>query len=147
MPSRLIIKELIPESYQILMQLSQFLADAGIDNQQHELIKIRASQINGCAFCMDIHIKEAIKHGEDPKRLYVLSAWREAKNWFSTEDQVILKLTEEITLIADHGLSDETYNESVALFGEKMTAKLIVAVISINALNRMGVSQKLHPLA
>ncbi|HKG07970.1 MAG TPA: carboxymuconolactone decarboxylase family protein [Pedobacter sp.] len=147
MSSRLIIKEIIPESYQTFMQLAQLLANAGINKLQHELIKIRASQINGCAFCLDIHTREAIKYGEDPRRLYVLSAWREAKEWFSKQDQVVLNLTEEITLIADGGLSDETYNESVTVFGEEMTAKLITAVISINALNRLGVSQKLHPLS
>jgi AhpD family alkylhydroperoxidase len=125
--------------------MSQFVANAGIDKLQQELIKIRASQINGCAYCMNMHSKEALKYGEDPKRLYVLSAWREAGNWFSKEDQVILKLTEEITLIADHGLSDQTYEEAVAFFGEEMTAKLIIAVININGLNRMGVALNMHP--
>lgn len=145
MANRLNLKELIPDFYQILMQMSQFVANTGIDKLQQELIKIRASQINGCAYCMHMHSKEALKHGEDSKRLYVLSAWREAKKWFSKEDQVILALTEEITLIADHGLSDQTYEAAAALFGEEMTAKLIVAVININALNRIGVSLSMHP--
>jgi len=145
MSKRLNIKELIPDSYQIITQMSQFVANAGIDKLQQELIKIRASQINGCAYCMNMHCKDALKYGEDPKRLYVLSAWREARNWFSKEDQVILKLTEEITLIADHGLSDQTYEEAIVLFGEEMTAKLIIAVININALNRVGVSLNMHP--
>lgn len=146
MSKRLNLKELIPESYQILIQMSQFVANAGIDKLKQELIKIRASQINGCAYCMNMHSEEALKLGENPKRLYVLSAWREAKDWFSTEDQCILKLTEEITLISNHGLSDETYQEAVSLFGELMTAKLIVAIININALNRVGVSLCMHPL-
>lgn len=145
MANRLNLKELIPDSYEIIRQMSLFVANAGIDPLQQELIKIRASQINGCAYCMHAHSKDALKYGEDPKRLYVLSAWREAKNWFSKEDQVILTLTEEITLIADHGLSDQTYEEAVALFGEEMTAKLIIAVININALNRMGVALSMHP--
>jgi AhpD family alkylhydroperoxidase len=147
MPERLMIKNLIPEAYQLVIQLSQVVANAGIDSLQQELIKIRASQINGCAFCIDVHTNEAIKKGEDPRRLAVLSAWREARNWFSIEDQVILKLTEEITLIADRGLSDETYEQAVGYFGEMMTAKLIMAVININSLNRMGISQRLHPIA
>ncbi len=145
MPQRLNIKNLVPDSYQIMIQLSQFVANSGIDKLQQELIKIRSSQINGCTYCMDMHSREAIKYGEDPKRLYVLSAWREAKEWFSAEDQVILKLTEEITLIADNGLSNETYEEAVAAFGEELTAKIIIAVININGLNRLGVSQKMHP--
>lgn len=145
MANRLNLKELIPDSYQILIQLSQFVANSGIDKLQQELVKIRASQINGCAYCLYMHSKDALKYGEDPKRLYVLSAWREARNWFSKEDQVILALTEEVTLIADHGLSDKTYEEAVSLFGEEMTAKLIMAVININALNRIGVSLQMHP--
>ncbi|MEH6305931.1 carboxymuconolactone decarboxylase family protein [Olivibacter sp. CPCC 100613] len=146
MANRLNLKQLIPDSYQILIQLSTFVANTGIDKLQQELIKIRASQINGCAYCLHMHSKEALKLGEDPKRLYVLSAWREAKNWFSKEDQVILRLTEEITLIAHQGLSDQTYADAIDLFGEEMTAKLIIAVININALNRIGVSLQMHPL-
>lgn len=145
MSNRLNLKELIPDAYQILIKLSQFVANTGIDKLQQELIKIRASQINGCAYCLHMHTKEALKHGEDPKRLYVLSAWREAKSWFSKEDQVILTLTEEVSLIANHGLSDKTYGEAIALFGEEMTAKLIIAVININAFNRLGVSLNMHP--
>lgn len=145
MSNRLNLKQIIPESYQIMMQWDQIINNSGLDPLQLELVKVRASQINGCAFCMNIHIKDAIKKGEDPKRIYVLSGWREAKNWFSKEDQIILKLTEEITLIAEHGLSDQTYDEAVNTFGEEITAKLIMAVININALNRVGVSLHMHP--
>lgn len=146
MTKRLIIKELIPELYQTMLQLSEFVAESGINKLHQELIKIRASQINGCAFCMSKHTVEALKYGEDPKRLYILSAWKETTDYFSAEDQAILKLTEEITLIADYGLSNRTYDEAVTLFGEEMTAKLIVAIVNINALNRFSVSQRLHPL-
>lgn len=134
MSKRLNIKELVPDGYKIVMQLSELVSKTGIDKLQQELIKIRASQINGCAFCIGYHSQEALKSGEDPKRLYVLSAWREAKDWFSLEDQVILELTEEITLIADNGLCDETYEKAVTLFGKEMTAKIIMAIININAL-------------
>ena len=145
MPNRFNLRAIIPDTHQIFMQLSHAVSNLGIDKIHQELIKIRASQINGCAYCLNKHCKDAISYGEDPKRLYVLSAWREAKNWFSKEEQVILRLTEEITLIADHGLSDETYEEGVALFGEEMMAKLIVAVININGLNRLAVSLNVHP--
>lgn len=145
MANRFTLREIIPDMHQIFMQLSQAVANSGIDKLHQELIKIRASQINGCAYCLHKHSKDVITYGEDPKRLYVLTAWREAKNWFSKEEQSILRLTEEITLIADHGLSDQTYDEAVTLFGEEMTAKLIVAVININALNRLGVSLTMHP--
>jgi len=145
MANRLNLQKLIPDAYQRIIQLDQYVASSGIDQLQQDLIKIRASQINGCAFCINMHIKDALKHGEDTKRVYVLSAWREAKKWFSPEDQVILRLTEEVTLIANGGLSDETYEQAVEAFGEETTAKLIIAVININAWNRIGVSLHMHP--
>lgn len=145
MANRLILRKIIPDMYQIFMQLSETVAKTGIKSLYQELIKIRASQINGCAYCLHKHSQDAIAHGEDPKRLYVLSAWREARNWFSKEEQVILRLTEEVTLISHHGLSDQTYDEAVELFGEIGTAQLIVAVININALNRIAVSLTMHP--
>lgn len=145
MANRLNLGKTLPDTYQIFMQLSQAVSNSGIDKLHQELIKIRASQINGCAYCLHKHSKDAIKYGEDPNRLYVIATWREAKKWFSKEEQIILKLTEEITLISDHGLSDQTYEETGALFGEEMTAKLIVAIININALNRIGVALSLHP--
>lgn len=144
MANRLNLQKLIPEAYQKLIQLDQYVSTSGINELQQELVKIRASQINGCAFCMNMHIKDALKHG-DPKRIYVLSEWREAKKWFSEEDQLLLMLTEEVTLIANGGLSDETYNKVVDAFGEETTAKLIIAVININAWNRIGVSLNMHP--
>jgi len=147
MSKRLNIKNLAPEVYQNLTQLSQFVANAGIDPLQQELIKIRASQLNGCAYCMDIHTKEALKLGEDPRRLAVLSTWRDVEDWFSEEDKVILKLTEELTIVTNHGLSEETYEQAVDCFGEMMTAKLIIAVIAINSWNRLGISQRLHPIS
>jgi len=145
MGNRLNLQKLIPEAYQKLIHIDQYVSTSGINELQQELVKIRASQINGCAFCINMHIKDALKHGEDPKRIYVLSAWREAKKWFSEEDQLILMLTEEITLIANGGLSDTTYNKAVEVFGEETTAKLIIAIININAWNRLGVSLNLHP--
>lgn len=147
MSKRLNIKNLTPEVYQNLTQLSQFVANAGIDPMHQELIKIRASQLNGCAYCMDIHTREALKLGEDPRRLAVLSAWRDVEDWFSEEDKVILKLTEELTIVVNHGLSEETYEQAVDCFGEMMTAKLIIAVININSWNRLGISQRLHPIS
>jgi AhpD family alkylhydroperoxidase len=147
MSKRINIKNLTPEVYQNLTQLSQFVANAGIDPLQQELIKIRASQLNGCAYCMDIHTREALKLGEDPRRLAVLSAWRDVEDWFSEEDKVILRLTEELTIVVNHGLSEETYEQAVDCFGEMMTARLIIAVININSWNRLGISQRLHPIS
>jgi len=146
MGNRINIQKLTPDAYQILIQLDQFMANSGINKLHLELIKIRASQINGCAFCLNMHIKDALKYGEEPKRIHVLSAWREAKKWFSEEEQLILQLTEEITLIAQGGLSDDTYEKVVKTFGDEITAKLIIGVININSWNRLGVSLNMHPM-
>jgi AhpD family alkylhydroperoxidase len=116
-----------------------------IDPRQKELIKIRASQINGCAYCVHSHSRDARKLGETEERLYLISVWREAKNAFNEEEQLILAITDEITLIHQHGLSDELYNKAIALFGEEKTAQIIMAVININAWNRIGVSLKMEP--
>lgn len=105
------------------------------------LIKIRASQINGCAFCIDMHTKEALKKGETNQRIFLLNAWREAP-LFSEEEKLVLAITEEVTLIHQQGLSEETYQKAAALFDETYIARLIMLVVTINAWNRVAVSSK-----
>ena len=83
---------------------------------QKELIKIRASQINGCAFCLDMHTKDALKYGETPQRIFLLNAWRDAKELFTNEEQIILMMAEEITLISQKGLTEETYQKAKEIF-------------------------------
>jgi alkylhydroperoxidase family enzyme len=140
MGHRVDLQKVIPETYQLLDQLDQMVSASGIDKLHLVLIKIRSSQINGCGY-LDLPIEDVLKYGKDARQVDdILSAWRAAKNWFSKDDQIILELTEEITLIARNGLSDEVYDESVSLFGEEMTAKLIAAIVSINAWNRIVIS-------
>lgn len=146
MKKRLLMHEHFPESYKLMKELDELIKKSGIPPLQLEMIKIRASQINGCAYCMDKHSGDAVKQGEDLRRLYVLSGWREAINWFSEEEQTILQLTEEISLIGEQGLSDATYDKALELFGESRLAYLIMAVISINAWNRVGVGLKMQPV-
>ncbi len=144
--NRLKMNETFPESYKLLWEIDSLIKKAGIPQLYLELIKLRASQLNGCAYCLNVHSNDAIKHGEDSKRIYVLSAWREAKDWFNEEEQVILQLTEEITQIGNHGISDEVYNRSIELFGEQKTGYLIMAAININSWNRLGVGLNMHPV-
>jgi AhpD family alkylhydroperoxidase len=144
--NRLKMNEAFPESYKLLWEIDTLIKKAGIPPLYLELIKLRASQLNGCAYCLNVHSNDAVKYGEDPKRIFVLSAWREAKDWFSEEEQVILQLTEEITQIENHGISDEVYSKSIELFGEQKTAYLIMAVININSYNRLGIGLNMHPL-
>lgn len=107
---------------------------------QKELIKIRASQINGCAFCINMHTKDAIKYGETPQRIFLLNAWREAKELFTEEEQIILQITVEVTLISQKGLSEETYQKAKVFFNESQLADIIMAAIVINMWNRIAIS-------
>ncbi|MCL9807649.1 carboxymuconolactone decarboxylase family protein [Flavobacterium amniphilum] len=143
MEKRINIDETEPQAYKAMYALEGYLANSQLSKSHKELIKIRASQINGCAFCIDMHTKDAIKYGETPQRIFLLSAWREA-TIFSEEEKVILALTEEITLIHHRGLSEETYQKALQLFGKNYLAQMIMAVATINAWNRIAVSTHLE---
>jgi AhpD family alkylhydroperoxidase len=145
METRLKMEQVQPAAYRAMLGFEKYMSTTTLDPLHKELIKIRASQINGCAYCLSMHSKDARKLGETEQRIYVLSAWREAKNLFSIEEQVILSITEEITLIHKGGLSDELYAAAIKLFGEEKTAQIIMAVITINAWNRIGVGLKMEP--
>src|SRR5882757_2722953 len=108
MSNRINILQQEPEAYKALMGLENYVANSGISKQHYELIKIRASQINGCAYCLDMHTRDARKGGETEQRIYVLNAWRDT-SFFTEEEKAILALTEEVTLISKGGVSDETY--------------------------------------
>lgn len=145
MKKRLSLQDYLPQAYKLMKEIDSLVKE-GVEPLHIEMIKIRTSQLNGCAYCLNMHTTDAIKLGEDPQRLNVLSAWREALNWFTEEEQVILQLTEEITHIGQHGISDKVYDRAEELFGEEKLARLIVAVISINSWTRVGVSLHLNPV-
>ncbi len=145
MNKRFNLKEIQPKAHLALRGLEIYLESTSIQPLTKELIKIRASQINGCAFCLDLHTRDARKLGETEQRIYLLNAWRET-DIYSEEEKIVLALTEEITLIHQHGLSDEVYDKAIMLFGEEKTAQLIMAVININAWNRAGISLRKMPV-
>lgn len=132
-----------PEALKAMLGLEKYLAKTGISKTLKELIKIRASQINGCAYCLDMHTKDALKYGETNQRIFILSAWKEATEFFTEEEQAALAMTEEITLIHQNGLSEETYRNALKVFSENQIAQLIMAIVTINAWNRMAVSTHL----
>lgn len=134
-----------PAAYKAMDALDTYIGSTGIDQRIQELIRIRASQINGCAYCVAYHSADARKAGETEQRLYLISVWREAPNIFTEEEQLILEITEEITLIHKHGLSDVLYDKAIATFGEEKTAQIIMIAITINAWNRIGVGLNMHP--
>jgi AhpD family alkylhydroperoxidase len=140
------MKQVQPGAYKAMNALDQYVHASGVVAREQELIRIRASQINGCAYCVNSHTSDARKLGETDLRMHLISVWREAKNVFSEAEQLILAITEEITLIHRHGLSDELYEKAIAMFGEEKTAQIIMTIITINAWNRIGVSLKMEPV-
>ena len=143
MSQRLILGKADPAAYKALIALDKYLETTRLTATHKELIKIRASQINGCAYCIDKHTKEARAIGEAEHRIYALNAWRDTP-FFTPEERAILALTEEVTLISNH-VSDKTYNEAAALFDEQYLAQLLMAAIIINAWTRVGIATGMQP--
>jgi len=146
MNTRFIMGKVLPDVYKLLSMLDATIKSSAIPPHQREMINIRASQINGCAYCVDAHSKDARKLGESEQRIYLINVWRVAPNVFNDEEQLPLEMTEEITLIQKHGLSDWLYEKAISLWGEKRTAGVMMAVININSLNRIGVGTNMHPI-
>ncbi|MBS1590403.1 MAG: carboxymuconolactone decarboxylase family protein, partial [Bacteroidetes bacterium] len=116
-----------------------YLAASGLDKKLYELIKTRASQINGCAFCINMHTRDAMEIGETAQRLFLLDAWRET-NLYTAKERAVLALTEEMTLIAGKHVSDEVYQEAAAHLTDEEMAAVIMAVVAINGWNRIAIT-------
>ncbi|SDI16448.1 alkylhydroperoxidase AhpD family core domain-containing protein [Chryseobacterium taeanense] len=129
-----------PAAYKAGIGMEESLKNSFLTPIQKELIKIRASQINSCAFCLNMHTKDALKYGETPQRIFLLNAWRDAKELFTEEEQIILQITEEVTLISQKGLSEETYQKAKSFFNESQLADIIMAAVVINMWNRIAIS-------
>ena len=140
MEDRINIQKVEPAAYQAMFGLEKYLSTSKLDPILLELIKMRTSQINGCAFCLNMHSADARKRGETEQRLYVLPAWRETK-LFTEKEQAVLALTEEVTLISNH-VSDATYNKAASLFNANELAQIIMAIVTINAWNRIAITSK-----
>lgn len=139
MEQRLKIAEVFPESVKGMYALSASLNKPGLTPLQKELIKIRASQINQCAFCLNMHTRDALKIGEKQQRIFLLNAWRET-DLFTAEEKALLALTEEVTLISKHGVTNATYNEAKKFFNDEVIAQIIMSIVVINSWNRIAVS-------
>lgn len=141
MKKRIDIQQVEPAAFTAMLSLENYLQNAKIPKTYLGLIKIRASQINGCAFCIDMHASDAQKNGESSQRIFLLNAWRETE-LFTEEEKTILAITEEITLISRNGLNDNTYRQAEKLFDAHLIAQIIMAVVTINAWNRIVISTK-----
>lgn len=143
MTTRLNLQEATAQIYRRMGALEQAVQEAsleaGIEPALYDLIKIRASQINGCAFCLDMHSQDATAAGEDERRIHTLSAWRET-TFFTDAERAALALTEQITRINEFGVSDEVWAQAERQFDKAQLAVLVWAIVAINAWNRMAIS-------
>src|SRR3954447_23848266 len=143
MEQRLDYPKLAPDAARALYGLGSYLAGCGLEHDLLELVKIRASQINGCAFCIDMHTKHARAAGETEQRIYALNAWRETP-FFSDRERAALAWTEAATRIGE-GVGDALFAEASGQFSEKELADLTWAVAAINAWNRVAISFRSVP--
>lgn len=143
MSNRIKINITEPIAYKAMLALEQYTQSTELTPIQRELIKIRASQINGCAYCINMHTQDARKAGETEQRIYALTAWPETP-FFDEQEKALLALTEEVTIISGK-VSDATYTKAVEVLGEKLVAQAIMSIIVINAWNRIAISTAMEP--
>ncbi len=143
MDPRISISDLEPLAIEAMRGLGKYLDSVNLNVSLCELIKIRASQINGCAYCIQLHTEKARAQGETEQRIYALSAWKESP-LFTREERAVLALTEEVTMISNQGLSKEVYDKGLELFGDHGLAQYIMQIITINAWNRIALSTRMR---
>jgi AhpD family alkylhydroperoxidase len=139
MKQRIDWKAVAPDGYAAQLGLETYARRSGLERTLLELVKTRASQLNGCAYCLDMHTKDARAHGESEQRLYALAAWREAP-FYSDRERAALAWTEAVTCIAENGAADEGYAEARRHFDEKELVDLTLAIVAINGWNRLAVA-------
>lgn len=147
---RISIQDVDAGAYRAVLGMEQYARggdsdSGGLEPALLDLVKIRASQINGCAFCLDMHHRDAREHGENQRRLDVLSGWHEVPSLYSDREQAALALTEAVTRIADAGVPDEIWDEAAKLFSDAEIVRLLMAIAVINVWNRLAVSTHQQP--
>jgi AhpD family alkylhydroperoxidase len=141
---RLHYRKAAPQVVAAMMALQKAVNESGLEPTLLELVKLRASQLNGCAFCIDMHFRDAKRAGETDERLYLLSAWEETSE-YTDRERAALRWTEALTALAGHPVSDETFAEARAQFTEEELVKLTLAIVAINGWNRFSVGFKMPP--
>jgi AhpD family alkylhydroperoxidase len=144
MSERFDYRALAPAGYRAMLALETAVRGSGLDHALIDLMKIRASQINGCAYCIDMHTLEARARGETEQRIYLLDAWRESP-FYSERERAALAWTEAVTLVADGHIPDAAYDEVRAQFSEAEVAALTFAIVAINGWNRLAISSRAEP--
>jgi AhpD family alkylhydroperoxidase len=144
MKARLDFRKASPPADKAMMALHGFVRNCGLDHGLLELVKLRASQLNGCAHCIDMHTKELRADGEAEQRLYLLDAWRESP-FYSERERAALAWTEAVTLVADGHVPDDVYDQARAQFSEEELVNLTMAVVAINGANRLNIAFRTVP--
>jgi AhpD family alkylhydroperoxidase len=144
MQARLNPREAAPEAMKAISNLHAYVRRCGLDHQLLELVKLRASQINSCAWCIDMHSKELRARGESEQRLYLLSAWRECP-FYSERERAALAWTEALTLLTEGNVPDEVFALARAQFSDEELVNLTLAVVAINGANRINVAFRTVP--
>ncbi|MEO7005700.1 MAG: carboxymuconolactone decarboxylase family protein [Terrimesophilobacter sp.] len=137
---RISVHDVDPEAYQPMFAMEKYIHAGSLGEALLALVKIRASQINGCAYCLDMHGREARAAGVDQRRLDVLAGWEEAPGLYSDRERAAIALTEQVTLIGDAGVSDAVWARVAAAFEAKEVVQLLMAISAINVWNRLAVS-------
>lgn len=138
MKQRIDYRTAAPGAFAAMLGLEKYTRQSGLEHSLLELVKTRVSQINGCAYCLDMHTKDARAAGETEQRLYLLSAWRETR-FFSPRERAALAWAEAVTQLGGHGVPDAVYDEARAQFDEKALVDLTLAVVAINGWNRLAI--------
>ncbi|WP_329195337.1 carboxymuconolactone decarboxylase family protein [Streptomyces sp. NBC_01435] len=136
--------ELAPDVYKAMVRLDA-ASRRGLDPVIGELVKIRASQLNHCAFCLDMHTKDALAAGESVQRIVQLSAWEESKHFYTPKELAAIELTEAVTVLTDGFVPDEVWERAAKQFDETELAHLVAAITTINAWNRFAVTTRMVP--
>lgn len=144
MQPRLNYGKVAPEAMKAMLTIHRYSQECGLEHSLLELVKIRASQLNGCAYCVDMHTKDARHLGEREQRLYCLSVWRETP-FYTDRERAALALTEAVTLLPNGPISDELYQEVSRHFSELELVNLVMALIAINGWNRLSVTFQTVP--
>ncbi len=142
MEQRVNIEQSQPDTWKAMYNLSAVISKSSLSPILKHLIKVRVSQINSCAYCINMHTKEALHVGETQQRLFVLSAWKET-DLFTEEEKAVLALAEEVTLVHQHGVSDATYKAAEKFFSPEIIGEIITSAILMNMWNRIAVSTHL----
>jgi len=144
MAERIKYAKVAPGGYRAMAGLEKYARESGLERSLLELVKLRASQINGCAYCLDMHWKDARAKGESEQRLYSLDAWRET-SFYTERERAALAWTEAVTLIANSHASDEVYEQARQYFNEEELVNLTMAIVAINGWNRLAISFRTEP--